>query len=378
MKKILICISFFSATALAEIQPERIGVIRTLPESYPSHWIIAQDSAFFHMSDGKFIVLDADSDDPVSRVKGMFNGSFLPQFNQATTRPEMYIVETFHARNNRGERTDVLTIYDKTTLAPAGEVIIPPKRASEMPTQYNLQLVDDEKIALIYNFTPATSVSVVNIVEREFLGEVPIPGCALVYPLAGRTFGSLCNDGSMLVVELDENGQQVSSRRSEPFFDPDADPIMERAAMHDGVAYFPSFLGNVQPVDLSGNDPVFQEPWSLVGDEEGGWRPGGMQLAGSDASGHLYILMHPEGGDGTHKDPGSEVWVFDTASKQRIRRIELQLPAISIALTNDENPLLIATNINLNVDVYDAGEGAYLRTLSNFGHETPLLLHGTH
>jgi len=378
MKKLPIVLALLSVAALAEIQPEPTGVIQTLPATYPPHWIIAEDGAFFHMSDGKFIVLDADSDDPADRFKGMFNGSFIAQFHQARSRPEMYIVETFHARGNRGERTDVLTVYDKSTLAPLDEVIIPPKRASEMPTQYNLQLVDDEKIALVYNFTPATSVSVVDIVAREFLGEVPIPGCALVYPLAGRTFGSLCNDGTMLVTELDEQGQATSSRRTEPFFDVDNDPIMERPAIHDGVAHFPSFRGNVYPVDLSGTTPVIHEPWSLVGNEEGGWRPGGLQLAGSDASGRLYILMHSGGSDGSHKNPGSEVWVFDTQSKSRIKRIELQLPAISIALTRDDNPLLVATNINLEIDVYDAGEGTWLRTLGNFGQETPFLLHGAH
>ncbi|MCP4300593.1 MAG: hypothetical protein GY783_08415, partial [Gammaproteobacteria bacterium] len=133
-----------SVIAFAEIQPERMGVIQTLPETYPPHWIIVQDSAFFHMSDGKFIVIDADSDDSAARFKGMFNASFIAQFQQAKTRPEMYVAETFHSRGNRGVRTDVLTIYDKTTLAPAGEVVLPARRVSGIPTEYYVQLVDDE------------------------------------------------------------------------------------------------------------------------------------------------------------------------------------------------------------------------------------------
>jgi methylamine dehydrogenase heavy chain len=378
MKKYLIVLCLCSAASLAEIQPEPIGVIQTLPETYPPHWIIAQDGSFFHMSDGKFMVLDIDSDDPARRFKGMFNGSFIPQFYQGKLRPEMYVIDTFHARGNRGERTDVLTVYDKTTLAPLGEVIIPPKRASEMPTQYNLQLVDDEKIALVFNFTPATSVSVVDVVGREFLGEVPIPGCALVYPMGGRAFASLCADGSMLSVQLDDNGQLASSNRTETFFDIENDPLIEKAAMFNGVAYFPTFRGNLQPIDLNGSTPVIQEAWSLIGDEEGGWLPGGLQLAGTDSQGRLYVLMHPGGGEDTHKDPGVEVWVFDTEAQRRIDRIELQLPAISIALTRDEEPLLVATNINLEIDVYDTSDGEFLRTIGNFGQETPFLLHGAH
>ena len=378
MKRLILVLIICSATALAEIKPEQIGVIEVLPDTYPPHWIIAQDGAFFHMSDGKFIVLDADADDPADQYKGMFNGSFIAQFYQAKTRPEMYVVETFHSRGHRGDRTDVLTIYDKRSLAPIGDVVIPAKRSSNMPTDFNLQLVDNETIALIYNFTPATSVSVVDVVAREFLGEIPIPGCALVYPMSGRAFASLCADGSMLSVQLDDGGQQASSKRTEPFFDVDSDPLMEKAAIHNGIAHFPTFLGNLYPVDLNGTTPIVGKPWSLVGDEEGGWRPGGIRVADTDSNGRLYVLMHPDGGDGTHKHPGVEVWVFDTDTKQRVDRIELQLPALTIALTRDTKPLLVATNVEMEIDVYDAASGEHLRTIGNFGQETPFLLHGAH
>jgi len=376
MKISLLILALFSLPALAEIQPERMGVIETLPDTYPPHWIIVQDGSFFHMSDGKFIVLDADLDESAARFKGMFNGGFIAQFHQAKTKPEMYVAETFHARGNRGTRTDVLTIYDKRTLAPIGEVILPAKRTSGMPTEYHLQLVDNETIALVFNFTPATSVSVVDVVQRTLLGEVPIPGCSLVYPMAGRAFASLCADGSMLSVQLDENGEQVSAERTEPFFDAVDDPLIEKPAIFDEIAYFPTFLGNIYPVDLGGHKPAVGESWSLVGDGDKGWRPGGLQLMGSDANGLLYILMHPDGYDGSHKDPGAEIWVFDPAEKKRVRRIELQLPAISIGLTRDEDPLIVATNINLEVDVYNALSGEHLRTIGSFGQETPFMLHG--
>ena len=144
------------------------------------------------------------------------------------------------------------------------------------------------------------------------------------------------------------------------------------------MACSPCVIANVTTVDVTGRTPAVGESGSMVGDEEGGWRAGGLQLAGVDSNGRLYVLMHPEGGDGTHKEPGVEVWVFDTESKRRTRRIELRLPAISIALTRDDNPLLVATNIDLEIDVYDANEGTYLRTLENFGQETPFILHGAH
>lgn len=376
MKKITLLLAILPAFAFAEIQPEPLGVVRSLPEVYPANWMIIQDSAFFHMSDGKFIVLDIASDDAASRFKGMFNGSAIAQFHQAKTKPEMYVVETFLSRGNRGERTDVLTIYDKRTLLPVQEVVVPAKRMSGMPTDYYLQLVDDEKLALVANFTPATSVSVIDIVERKFLGEIPIPGCSLVYPMTGRGFASLCADGSIFSVQIDADGRQASSSRTSKFFDADNDPLMEKAAMIDGVAYFPSFLGSVYPVDMNGPEPRVQEQWSLIGDGDDGWRPGGLALTGSDSGGHLYVLMHRDGYDGSHKDPGVEVWVFDTRAKRRIRRIALDVPAISIGLTRGDDPLLAVTNINLELDVYDSNSGEHQRTIGNFGQETPFLLHG--
>jgi methylamine dehydrogenase heavy chain len=375
MKKYVLLSIFVAAAALAEIQPEPLGRVRTLPDPYPPHWIIAGDAAFFHMNDGKFIIVDADSNDPASRYKGMISGTSIPYMFMAKTRPEIYVIETFLSRGHRGERTDVLTIYDKTTLAVIDEVVVPAKRISALPTEYYLQLVDDEKLALLYNFTPATSVSVIDLHTRKFLAEIPIPGCSLVYPMSGRAFSSLCSDGRLLTVQLDENGEQLSANRTDVFFDAENDPLMEKPAIIDGIAYFPTFLGNVFPIDLTGSAPAIGQSWSLVDATDGDWRPGGIVLAQSDAAGRLYVLMHPGGHDGTHKDPGTEVWVFDPETKQCVDRIELALPAITIGVTHDEDPLLITTNINLEVDVYSATSGEYQRTIGDFGQETVFIFH---
>ena len=180
----------------------------------------------------------------------------------------------------------------------------------------------------------------------------------------------------MLSVQLDEEGMQASSARTDVFFDANGDALIEKAAMIDGVAYFPTFLGRMFPVDLNGETISVGEPWSLLGDGDEGWRPGGLSVTGTNAEGQIYILMHPEGYEGSHKDPGAEVWIFDPESRRRVNRISLNLPAISIGLTNDDEPLMLATNVNLEVDVYDASSGEYLRTLSGIGAETPFMLHG--
>jgi len=171
MKKLIFVVSLCASAALAELQPEPTGTIETLPETWPAHWIIAHDAAFFHMSDGKLIVLDADSDDTTQRFKGFMNAAFIGVFVQARTRPEIYLAETFRSRGTRGERTDVLTIYDKRTLGPIGEVVLPPKRSSNMPTDYNVALVlcDEVYDQIVYDDNQHVSIaSLPGMWERTF------------------------------------------------------------------------------------------------------------------------------------------------------------------------------------------------------------------
>lgn len=362
----------------AGIQPESMGKIETLPEQWPDHWVLAQDASFFHMSDGKFIVLDVEAESVPTQLKGFFNGSKIAQMTQSTTKPEIYVAETFLSRGQRGERTDVLTIIDKSTLAPVGEVVIPPKRISQIPTQYAVQLTDNETKALVLNFTPATSITVVDLPNKAVLGEVPIGGCSGVYSTGKNGFSSLCADGTIYSIALDGDGKKASEKYSEKFFDIDEDALFERAAMIDGTGYFPTFLGSVVPIDLSGKAAKVGKRWSLLGEEDSGWRPGGIQVAASDDAGRLYVLMHPEGAEGTHKDPGTEIWVFDVDQRKRVARLPLKLPALTFTVGRGDDPYLVTTNVELTLDVYSARTGDYRKTLSDFGAETALALHPVH
>ena len=278
MKRLLWVGLLFCTSAMAELAPEPLNVVKSLPDSYPPSWILAVDGAFFHMSNGKIIVLDAASDDPVSRFKGFFNGSFIPQLYQLKTKPQIVISETYHSRGNRGDRTDVITIYDKADLSPLGEVIIPSKRASGMPTHYHMQMTHDERFALVFNFTPAQSVSVIDMDAMAFVGEVSLPGCALIYPMSDRSFASMCGDGTFHVVNLDDDGNQASTAKSEKIWDSDNDPLMEKAAFHDGMGYWPSFDGELVSVDMTGDVPTVESRWSFVDGIEGGWLPGGLSV----------------------------------------------------------------------------------------------------
>ena len=176
-------------------------------------------------------------------------------------------------------RTDVVTVYDATTLAPVAEVEIPPKRAEHASGVASSALSDDGRFLAVFNLTPATLLSIVDLQERRFTAEIATPGCSLVYPSGARRFAMLCGDGALMVIEIDDAGLERSRRRSERFFDPLEDPVTEKAARYGGVWNFASFEGWLHPVDLSPEQPTFAPAWSLFSDadREGGWRIGGAQ-----------------------------------------------------------------------------------------------------
>ncbi len=270
----------------------------------------------------------------------------------------------------------MVTYYGARTLSPVAEVTIPSKRASHMPMLASARLTEDFRFLLLYNFTPAQSVSVVDVAARKFLGEIETPGCALVYPTGKRTFFSLCGDGAALQVQLDDGGRAVSKKRTAKLIDPVADPVTEKAVQDGSAWVFVTFAGNVVRLESSASDLQAAAGWSLLddADRKASWRPGGMQhLALHAGTRRLYSLMHV-GGTDSHKDPGTEVWVYDVAGKKRTQRIVLKDMATSIAVTRDAKPLLFAVFIGApKVDVYDALSGKFLRSIGEIGF-TPTTL----
>ena len=361
----------------AELPAEPIGKVEKLPVPYPKHWIIVHDLAFLQMPAGKMIVMDPTKDRLNEQYKGLFDAAFISAFTQSKTRPEMYVGEHFYSRVVRGKRTNVLTIYDKENLSPIDEIILTGgKRAEMAPSKFLMHLSRDERLLFIYNFSPATSVTVVDILNRKIVNEVHTPVCALVYPTGERGFSSLCTNASMISYQFDKNGKVTGNSLIEPFFNIEEDALLERPAIIGGIGYFPTIRGNLQEINFKGSKAKLGTRWSLasIKEKEQDWRPGGMNSTAVDTLGNFYVLMHEGGHEGTHKDAGSEVWMFNAKQKKRIHRITLKRPAISIEVTGDETPQLIATNDNMNLDVYDSLTGEHQRTLADFGQEVPAII----
>lgn len=390
--------------ASAEVAAEETGHSVTLPERLGPHvaWVsdlMLRRSALYDLDSGRMLG---------SVYGGQDLSPLLPLANPA--RRELYVASTYYSRRSHGERTDALVIYDARTLAPAGEVVLPPKKASNGGGTNLGALLDDGRFAVIFNQTPANSVSVVDVAERRLVGEIPTGGCALVYPAGPRRFGMLCLDGTALAITLDAAGAEASRAASAKFFDAAKDPVTEKGVRLDpkgGRWLFASFAGEAREVDFAAaGAPAAKPAWPLFSEAEraDGWRVGGRQhLAFHAPSGRLFSLVH-QGEADTHKEPGTELWEYDVARRAKLRAIAVPnlgasalrnlagLPAggaldwllhaalpnagaDAVAVTPDAQPLLLLTSADAPViAVLDAASGEPLREIGDAGLALALLV----
>lgn len=377
---------------------EAVGESARLPQPPGAHWVWLGDAVL-----RRAVIVDGDDGRFLGQVPGGV-GIIAP--HRSRDGREIYQVETHYARGTRGARTDLVSVRDAETLAIGAEIEIPPKRSEHTSWMAGSALSDDGRFLAVYNMDPGTSLSIVDLAERRFAGEIEIPGCALVFAAGPRRFFSLCADGTALAVALDERGALAGKEKSERFFDPAADPVIEKGVRHGERWLFVSFEGRVHAVDVSGDALRFEPGWPLVGETERAesWKVGGMQpFAVHEASGRLYALMH-QGGVDTHKQSGTEVWVFDLATRARTARFALRSPAAAfvmeqaqlapggaidwllqrllpndgverIAVTPGDAPqLFAATQFPPTLVVYDAATGAHLRDVPESGIATTVVL----
>jgi methylamine dehydrogenase heavy chain len=357
--------------ARAQLPADQMTTL-TLPDPKPN-WVFIMDLQFPVNMQQKIWIIDGDS----RKLLGTVYGGYEANFEISPDHREMYMIDTYYSRGWRGDRTDVVSIFDAHTTNLIGEVVIPPKRLLIVPKRNTTSVTPDGHFLLVANMTPATSVSVVDLKARKFLGEIETPGCAQVTATANRQFFSMCADGSMLTVQFDDSGKETAQKQSKPLFDPNADPMFDQPAIVGDKAYFTSYHGNVLPVDFSGPEAAAQPSWSMLdaADTAQKWRPGGWQTASYQAkSGLLYALMH-QGGEWTHKQFGTEVWVFNAQTHARVQRIKLKTAGYSIMVSNAEKPILFdMCLLPSRLETYSAPDGKYLGKYEDIG--SPFLLYG--
>lgn len=372
--------------AQAEIQPEQAKV-ETLAPHKGQHWFWIWGNRAPSQLDGRALLFD-DSGNMLGQLDtGYWFNSLLP----AQSRNELFSVETYFSRGVRGTRSDVVTVYDPLTLKPKREIPIPPRRINALGNTGLSVLSDDERFLLVLNFTPAQSISIVDLDTDRFVSEVDTPGCASIYPAGKRDFYSICGDGSFLHLRLGDQGQVLIKDRSKPLFDPLKDLLSTAASRIGDVWYFISRESQVYGIQMGPDQLAVSRQWSLVSDAErkNDWRMSGVQhTAAHVESGRLFVLMH-KGGPETFQEPGTEVWVYDVQNGKKVQAIELKEQSIAIGVSPGAKPRLYSVDwvlpmpllagawvyfsegkdgvlrrLQQEINLYDVESGAHLRSVT--------------
>ena len=326
-----------AATRGPALPAETLGV-QPLAPAGPRRLYVS-DVALPHIVDGRLHVVDGDT----MSYRGMVATGYAGQATLSPDRTRLYVATTYYTRLSRGERTDVVDIYDTATLGHLHEIPIPPKHAQALNYKGLIRTSSDGRWLFVQNVTPAVSVSVVDLAARRFVAEIDTPGCWTIQPVRSRprAFATLCGDGTMLTVTLSEDGGASSIERSAKLFDLENDPLQVHAESDGDVHYYVSFRGRLHAVDLSG-PTARADSWPLVAGEQvrQGWRPGGYQLlALHRASGRLFVGMHRNGTEGSHKNPADQIWTVDPKARKVLARGPASA-AVSLVVSQDERPLV--------------------------------------
>lgn len=342
---------------------------KTVPDKQPGQrWVWVND--FMGGLYARVRLYDIDKEELLGGVDTGWEGIRLefPRKGDKIYQAPMYM-----SRGFRGDRTDVVEVIDKHTLKVEKEIPIPPKAIRGWPDPNHTSMSDDDRFMFLQFFTPASSIGVVDLIAGKYQGEIETTGCAHVMAAGRDRFFTLCGDGSILTVKVDGEGKEVSRKRYPGFFDVEHDPL-HGSGMRDGnVWYFTSWNGVIHPVDVSGDEFKPLPTWSVgakIGLQD--WVPGPIlqPFTVHAATQQLYVLMHPKdgtvkgGGTDYHRMPGTEVWVYDIASRKREKRIKLTAPGFVVAVSSDKSPLVYVTNLeDPLMRIYDSQTGKQVKTL---------------
>ena len=346
-------------------------VTAVLPPTNPRRLFVL-DTAFPAAEAAKTYIVDGET----GKLEGMFSQGYWPNFAISPDGSTVYAADTYFEKHTRGRRQDFVVVRDARTLAVLDDILLPNGRFLIVTKKFNFGVTPDGHYALSYNLAPRTSVSVVDLVLRKYVGEIDIPGCGLIFPQSPDQFTTLCADGSVETVTFDAQ-LKASIERVRKVFDAEKDPVFEHSGWdkRHQMLYLVSYSGSVVPLALSGATPIPQASWSLTtaAERQAGWKPGGWQVTHFHAqSRRLYVLMH-QGHEWTHKNSGTQVWVYDVQTQKLLQKIKLSNPAQSIAVSQDESPLLYTIIDGSEVITYNSATGKVRGKMENLGFSPQIL-----
>jgi len=280
--------------------------------------------------------------------KGNMSGGSMAQLGFSRDGKTAYMASVYLKRIAYGAPEMVLQIFDVATLSPVREISLPLKMAMALSLDSMLGQSADGRFLYVQNATPATSVTVVDLSAGKVSGEIPSPGCFGIYPsLQGYKFSTICGDGTFESFVLNTDGATASPAHSKKIFDVDKDAIFMSGERVSADLVFMSFNGNVYRVNDSGESVNLVDTYSMTVGVEGGWAPGGSQLMGYNKANHvLFVGMHPNAREGSHKDPAKEIWAYNLATKRLLYRSPVD-DILSLTATDAPSPVVYVSKPRL-------------------------------
>jgi methylamine dehydrogenase heavy chain len=277
------------------------------------------------------------------KYQGQISTGNSGQFILSDAGDMVFVASSYYTRGWTGTRTDVVQIYDATTLQQKAEVTIPARKAMISAKRPLLQLTSDAHWLLVQNATPAQSVTAVDTGNHK-TSEIPTPGCWGIYPAKKdpNRFSMLCGDGRIATFTLDSKGRGAGPVLSDPVFDVDKDPLFIDTGADGDMLYLVSYAGVVYTVSVADPQAHLVGEFPFATGIPGEWRPGGFQLvAFLPTDGVLYVLMHKKAIEGGHADAANEVWAIDVRKSALLSRSTFR-PATAIVAGVHGEPALYA------------------------------------
>jgi methylamine dehydrogenase heavy chain len=107
---------------------------------------------------------------------------------------------------------------------------------------------------------------------------------------------------------------------------------------------------------------------------DGGWRPGGYNIvAAHRASGRVFVGMHPNGAEGSHKTPAQEIWALDPKAKKVLARAPGH-NALALTVNQNGAPLLFLLKEGTGLVALDPDQGLAVVSEMEGVAETALLI----
>ncbi|MGQ3670919.1 amine dehydrogenase large subunit [Xanthobacter sp. TB0136] len=332
-------LSVGGAHAEENFVPEKLTVEERIPPG-PNLFVVDQNWAGAS-NISVFGVKDLD-------MRGIVSVGLITQYTLSPDRKTIYTASSYAKRITYGPQEAVLQEFDVETLTEKREIIISDKMAMVAPQNNALVLSADGQYIFIQNATPATSVSVVDLKAGKQIAEVPTPGCWSIHPaLKGVRFTTMCGDGTFQSFTIQPDGTFSKPEKSAKIFDADKDALFTISQRRGEDLLFISFSGKLYSISDASGPARLVESFSITeGQVEEGetWAPGGFQVIAYNAPNDvLFVTMHPDAKNGSHKNPAHEIWPVHVASKKVLYRSPVE-GVKSIAVTQDKAPILFGAD----------------------------------